>query len=118
MKRRIPIVLVLVALFALLNAAGGVYAGIMGEHRHAGAHVALALAAAYAVWVLVARRRANDGAPQLAGAGGTPGELSGRLTNLERSIDAIAVEVERVGEGQRFMTRLFTEKHDREKGDT
>lgn len=115
MKRRIPVGLVLAVLFALLNAAGGVYAGMMGEPRHAGVHVALALAGAYAAWVLLARRRAGDGDTQLAGAGAAPGELSGRLTNLEQSIDAIAVEVERVGEGQRFMTRLFAEKRDREK---
>lgn len=117
MKRRIPVGLVLAVLFALLNAAGGVYAGMMGEPRHAGVHVALTLAGAYAVWVLLARRRAGDGALRPAGAGGAPGELSGRLTNLEQSIDAIAVEVERVGEGQRFMTRLFAEKREREKLD-
>jgi hypothetical protein len=31
------------------------------------------------------------------------------LTHLEQSVDAVAIEVERIGEGQRFMTRLFTE---------
>lgn len=38
-----------------------------------------------------------------------PGEVSDRLTHLQQSVDAVAIEVERVGEGQRFMTRLFTE---------
>jgi hypothetical protein len=33
-----------------------------------------------------------------------PGELADRLTQLEQSLDAVAVEIERVGEGQRFMT--------------
>jgi len=41
-------------------------------------------------------------------------ELSSRLTHLEQSLDAIAVEVERVGEGQRFMTRLFDERREKE----
>ena len=36
-------------------------------------------------------------------------ELDDRLTRLEQAVDAIAVEVERVGEGQRFMSRQFTE---------
>ena len=36
-------------------------------------------------------------------------ELSERLTRLEQAVDEIAVEVERVGEGQRFMSRQFTE---------
>jgi hypothetical protein len=38
-----------------------------------------------------------------------PQELAERLMRLEQSAEAIAVEVERIGEGQRFMTRLFTE---------
>ncbi len=36
-----------------------------------------------------------------------PAELTERLTRLEQGMDAIAVEVERIGEGQRYMTRLF-----------
>jgi hypothetical protein len=38
-----------------------------------------------------------------------PGELMERLTRLEESVDAVAIEVERVGEGQRFVTNLFIE---------
>jgi hypothetical protein len=34
-----------------------------------------------------------------------PGELAERLTRMEQAVDAIAVEVERIGEGQRYMTR-------------
>ena len=33
-----------------------------------------------------------------------------RLARLEQAIDAIAVEVERISEGQRFTTRVLTEK--------
>jgi outer membrane murein-binding lipoprotein Lpp len=36
-----------------------------------------------------------------------PQELADRLTRLEQGVDAIAVEVERIGEGQRYMTRMF-----------
>jgi hypothetical protein len=38
-----------------------------------------------------------------------PAELTDRLTRLEQGMDAVAVEVERIGEGQRYMTRLFGE---------
>jgi len=38
-----------------------------------------------------------------------PAELTERLNRLEQGMDAVAVEVERVGEGQRYMARLMTE---------
>jgi hypothetical protein len=38
-----------------------------------------------------------------------PKEISERLGRVEQAVDATAVEVERIGEGQRFLTRLFTE---------
>lgn len=40
---------------------------------------------------------------------GLPGEVMERFTRLEQSVDAIAVEVERIGEGQRFMTRVLSD---------
>lgn len=36
-------------------------------------------------------------------------EVSTRLERMEQSIDAIAVEVERISEGQRFTTKLLSE---------
>lgn len=33
-----------------------------------------------------------------------------RLQHLEQAVDAIAIEVERISEGQRFTTKLLTEK--------
>ena len=38
-------------------------------------------------------------------------EGSQRLDRIEQAVDAIAIEVERVSEGQRFMTRLMSEGH-------
>jgi hypothetical protein len=38
-----------------------------------------------------------------------PGELSDRLGRMEQAIDAVAVELERVGEGQRYVTKVFSE---------
>lgn len=36
-------------------------------------------------------------------------EMSDRFTRLEQALETVAVEVERIGEGQRFVTRLFSE---------
>jgi len=38
-----------------------------------------------------------------------PREIAERLQRMEQAIEATSVEVERIGEGQRFLTRLFTE---------
>ena len=38
-----------------------------------------------------------------------PAELTQRLTRLEQGMDAVAVEVERIGEGQRYMARMMGE---------
>ena len=37
-------------------------------------------------------------------------EVAARLERMEQAIDAIAVEVERIAEGQRFTTRLLSER--------
>jgi len=39
-----------------------------------------------------------------------PLELTGRLERMEQAIDSIAVEVERISEGQRFTTKLLSER--------
>jgi len=39
-----------------------------------------------------------------------PDDVSARLERMEHAIDAIAVEVERISEGQRFTTKLLSEK--------
>jgi hypothetical protein len=45
-------------------------------------------------------RMANESAPSLSDA---------RLARIEQSVDAIALEVERISEGQRFTTKLLSE---------
>jgi len=39
-----------------------------------------------------------------------PAESGERLERIEQGMDAIAIEVERVSEGQRFVTRLLSER--------
>ena len=50
------------------------------------------------------RRASRQGPPPAAFA-----QTAQRLERLEESVDAIAVEVERISEGQRFVTRLLSE---------
>ena len=59
----------------------------------------IAIAYARAIW----RKATRTGIPADAS------DVTRRLIGLEQSIDAIAVEVERVSEGQRYVTKLFTE---------
>ena len=37
-------------------------------------------------------------------------EISDRVNRIETSVDAVALEVERISEGQRFTTRLLADK--------
>ena len=39
-----------------------------------------------------------------------PLEVTARLERMEQAIDSIAVEVERISEGQRFTTKLLAER--------
>ena len=47
-----------------------------------------------------------------AGPAQIPNEVSSQLAQLNQAVDAIALEVERISEGQRFTTRLLTEQRD------
>lgn len=47
------------------------------------------------------------------GSGGqVPAEIGAQIAHLNQAVDAIALEVERISEGQRFTTRLLTEQRD------
>jgi hypothetical protein len=42
-----------------------------------------------------------------------PPELTDRVAGIERNLDAVALEIERIGEGQRFVTQLMSQRADR-----
>lgn len=86
------------ALFSAGNLAGVGFAVAAGEWPHAGLHVALGLIAAWVTWRLAERARPRDPGSDVA--------ASGRLEQLQQSVDAVALEVERIGEGQRFDAKL------------
>lgn len=110
MTRRSQVLLAAAVLFVAVNLAGAGYAVALSEMPHAGIHVVLALLGAYPVWRLT-RRRGSGGAGR-AGATELPADsaaVAEQLRRLEQSLDAVALEVERIGEGQRYLTRLFSE---------
>jgi hypothetical protein len=53
-----------------------------------------------------ARRMDRKGVAQM------PNEVSAQLAQLNQAVDAIALEVERISEGQRFTTRLLSEQRE------
>jgi hypothetical protein len=61
--------------------------------------VPLSIAWARRIW----RRSPAGFSPAVA----MPPEMDERLSRLEQAMDAVAVEVERIGEGQRFVTRVL-----------
>lgn len=65
----------------------------------------MAIAFARLVW-----KRASEPAPRRQPESDV---LNRRLEQLQQSVEAMAIEVERISEGQRFVTRLLSEK-DRE----
>jgi hypothetical protein len=40
----------------------------------------------------------------------SPPDVTARLERMEQAIDSIAIEVERISEGQRFTTKLLSER--------
>ena len=89
-------------LFVLINVGVAAYAIGMGEPMHALTHAVLMTLGlgAYLTW-RVARPKARDSQP--------PQLPDERLNYLQQSVDAIALEVERIGEAQRFSEKLRTE---------
>jgi len=92
----------LAALFTLINLVGIGWAIAESEGPHAAVHVALSLLGMYGMWRLSPRAGRQD-APTAELA-----EL--RLEQLQQSVDAIALEVERIGEAQRFNAKLQAEQ--------
>ena len=89
------------AAFIVINLGGGIYAAATGELMHAAVHAVLLILGIAAYSSLGGRR---------ADASVLPTETTERLKNLERSVDALAIGVERVGEAQRYQTKILDEK--------
>lgn len=100
--KRAKLWFVVASLFTLANIGGAGAAAVAGEVLHAAAHVALVLLGAYFVWRLAPRARRQEML--------TEEDADPRLERLQQSLDAIGLEVERLGEAQRFATKLVAER--------
>jgi hypothetical protein len=88
-------------LFVIINVGGALFALRMGERNHALTHVAF-LVVGFIGWQFAPWKRRQTPAPdQLPDA---------RLDYLQQSVDAVALEVERLGEAQRFADKLRAEQ--------
>ncbi len=89
------------AVFVFINVAGAGYAIAMGETMHAAVHVGL-LVLGYLGWQFGPWKR-RETVP--------PAQLPDpRVEYLQQSVDAMALEVERIGEAQRFNEKLRAEQ--------
>jgi hypothetical protein len=109
----IPIAWVL----SLVNVISVWFAAQPAEPWHATIHALLAVLFGLGAQRLAARQRAlNWGGGAELPAGSIREELtalrqdqSETLNRVEQAVDAIAIELERVGEGQRFLTKMLSE---------
>jgi hypothetical protein len=104
MTRKMKIWLTVASLFTLVNVGGGVFAARLAEGLHAGVHVLLAVVGAWWMSRIMARSRALPD----AAAGALPHDAP--LQQLQQSVDAIALEVERIGEAQRYTAKLMSDR--------
>lgn len=56
------------------------------------------------VQALASRMEQKSAGPRI------PSDVTARLERMEQALDSIAVEVERISEGQRFTTKLLAER--------
>jgi hypothetical protein len=109
MTRRYKTWMTVGAAFASLNFLGGLVAASDGEPLHSGVHGGLTLVTLLLMWWYTAaiRQRREATTTQTLPAG-----VGDRLAHLEQSVDAMAIEIERIGEGQRFLTQHLTRGDD------
>ena len=105
--------IVIAWLLSLTNLIAVWFAAQPGETWHATAHALLALLFGLGAQHLGLRRQPRTDASVV-----TQQELEGRLASLDsrptaQALDSIAVEIERIGEGQRFLMKLLTERQGR-----
>jgi hypothetical protein len=91
--------------YAFINLGGLVFAAAQGEEMHAMLHLFLLLlgVAGYAGWLLARRGAPQDHLPRAQ-------QAEQRVEYLQQSVDAMALELERIGEAQRFSDKLRVEK--------
>src|SRR5262245_30539137 len=98
--------------FTLINAGGAVFAARASESIHAGVHVALTLVGVLWMVRILERARLAEAAAEQERA--TVGNLDAKVNYLQQSADALAFELERIGEQERYKQKLEAERRERE----
>ena len=101
------------AVSLIVNGGGAVYALLRQEWMHGGAHVAAFAITVYLISIFRPRARSVDEsswADDVRVQPASPGDV--RMEQLQQSVDAIAIEVERIGEAQRFNAKLAAKQDD------
>lgn len=96
-------------LFLVVNAGGAVLAFVQGEQMHAEMHLAL-FGAAFVGYVFSRAAQSRNGDPLPLESGDQ------RVGELQRSVDAMSLELERLGEAQRYRERLEVERKEKSEG--
>ena len=92
------------ALYVFINAGGAIFAVAQGEGMHAAVHIALLLVG-FGGWF--AWRAAGRAEPEnLIG----DEKSNQHLDHLQESLDTIALEVERIGESQRYARKILEQR--------
>jgi hypothetical protein len=107
MERRNGFWVAAAVLFALANAVAAGFYYARGEVPHSLAHASLMVLGTWLVWWL------NEPAAPRDRASLPPGDE--RLERLQQSMDAVALEVERIGEAQRFSAKVESQRGERER---
>jgi hypothetical protein len=89
-------------LFVVVNVGGAIYGLSMGDWMHAFGHVA-ALAGGFVAWQFFAHR--NDDTEPVSDV-----SPEARIDSLQNAVDSIALNVERIGEAQRYQEKLIRER--------
>lgn len=92
------------AIYVFINVGGAIFAVAQGEGMHAGVHVALLLVG---IGGWFAWRAARGGEPQNLIA---DEKSSQHLDHLQESLDTIALNVERIGESQRYARKILEQR--------
>lgn len=99
---RSKLALIGIVIFNVINLGGGLIAVAERGPSHAIVHIALLLPGMYVMARLMRARRQE---PVVFAH-----PIGDRIDHIQQSVDAIALEVERIGEGQRYAAKVMAER--------
>jgi len=90
-------------IYVIINIVGGVIALAQGEMMHAAVHAAALLVGAL-IWQAFDFKRSDSQAQAV------PAQVDLHLDQIQESVDKLALQVERMGENQRFVQKVLEKK--------